>query len=234
MSNLCSVSGNDETHDRDHVAGNLATRAPFGAVLGYAPGGVPAFSSNYGWRFMVDLCCCRSSSYSDSGVYYGFKYQCVEFARRWLINVMSVTFESVDMAYEVFELSNFHRLPDLALVRVEGIRNGSICTELAKRPAYGNVIIWNEGGYFKDTGHIGIITEATDSYVRIAEQNYNDLYWGEGHNYSRELPVLIDPATGACTIVDSTAPEHPNCGSTSVCGWIRIILPEQTSSLSTI
>lgn len=137
---------------------------------------------------------------------------------------MNVTFESIDMAYEGFDLNSFIQLPSMNEIPIECIKNGS--TEVSKRPSYGNVIIWNEGGFFRHTGHIGIITEATDAYVRIAEQNYDDLYWPQGRNYSRELPVRIG-ADGSYFIIDSSLPEYSNCGKTSVRGWIRVILPEK-------
>ncbi len=143
---------------------------------------------------------------------------------------MNVTFESIDMAYEGFDLTCFKQLPGMNDIPIECIENGS--TDAAKRPAYGNVIIWNDSGYFRNTGHIGIITEATDRYVRIAEQNYNDLYWPQGQDYSRELPVLLDAAGDSYSIVDSTTPESPNCGATSVRGWIRVLLPKTQTSPS--
>ena len=212
--------------------------APFGDVIGYARNmndskGIEVYSCDYD---SANRSLYRSSSQfvnvREDGVFFGFKYQCVEFARRWLVLALNVTFESIDMAYEGFDLTSFKQLPDMNDIPIECIENGSI--EVGKRPVYGNVIIWNEGGYFRSTGHIGIITEATDSYVRIAEQNYDDLYWPKGQDYSRELPVLLGTEDGSYSIVDSTMPEFPDCGVTSVRGWIRVLLnkPEANTSSS--
>ena len=58
--------------------------ARFGTLLGIAPGGVPAYSSDYETAddaALPDRHAYRS--YVD-GIYMGYKWQCVEFARRWL------------------------------------------------------------------------------------------------------------------------------------------------------
>jgi hypothetical protein len=55
---------------------------PFGSLLGVAPGGVPAYSCK-GISFR---------SHYNGDIYYGARYQCVEFARRWLVHTQGVTF----------------------------------------------------------------------------------------------------------------------------------------------
>jgi len=57
---------------------------PFGTLLGTAPGGVAAYSSDYDSadeRLLPNRSAFRS--YRD-GIYMGYKWQCVEFARRWM------------------------------------------------------------------------------------------------------------------------------------------------------
>ena len=57
---------------------------PFGTILGYASGNVPVYSSDYATASDIEHPK-RSSYYSYcNGVYMGYKWQCVEFARRWM------------------------------------------------------------------------------------------------------------------------------------------------------
>ena len=95
--------------------------APFGAVLGIAPGGVTAHSSDYDSadeRAYPNRAAFRSEV---DGVYLGYKWQCVEFARRWLYVNRGYVFDDVAMAYEIFRNPRSGRRRDT--LRKE--RNGS-------------------------------------------------------------------------------------------------------------
>ncbi|MDA0689830.1 MAG: CHAP domain-containing protein, partial [Proteobacteria bacterium] len=162
------------------------TPEKFGTVLGYAPGDVPAFSSDYS---SVDarLLPTRSSfrSYLD-GVYLGFKWQCVEFARRWLYVNCGYIFDDVAMAYDIFELRSVRTVGDRKELPLQAFANGS-----PRRPEYGCMIIWAEGGEFEHTGHVAIAIEVTDDYVRIAEQNVGHQLWPAGCNWSRQIAARV-------------------------------------------
>ncbi|MEK9753388.1 MAG: glutathionylspermidine synthase family protein, partial [Rhodospirillaceae bacterium] len=180
---------------------------PFGTVLGYAPGDVPAFSSDYD---TVDEVAMPDRSAFKSvldGVYMGHKWQCVEFARRWMYVNRGHVFDNVAMAYEIFRLdeiesvSGGHRLP------LKSFRNGS-----HRPPEPGALVIWNEGGWFERTGHVAVAVEVGDRVVRIAEQNVNHRKWPDGAHWSRELPLIRD-ASGAYWL-------HCTYDDTSVLGWV--------------
>lgn len=160
---------------------------PFAAVCGIAPGGIPAYSCDYD---TADTSVWRSRHqfrHEYDGLYYGYRYQCVEFSRRWLIHAQGITFGDVGMAYEIFELPHATRVSDGSLVPWENIPNG-----FSPRPVPGSVLIWDEGGEFRHTGHVAIVTEVSDNWVRVAEQNVEDADW-EGKDYARELQVDFDP-----------------------------------------
>lgn len=75
---------------------------PFGALLGYAPGGVAIYSSDYDTvdpQQYPDDASFRSYIGNE---YMGYKWQCVEFARRFLYLNYGVVFTDVGMAYEIF------------------------------------------------------------------------------------------------------------------------------------
>ena len=72
--------------------------------MGYAPGGVAIYSSDYSSldpRDYDDDAAFRS--YIDDE-YMGHKWQCVEFARRFLFLNYGVVFTDVGMAWEIFSL----------------------------------------------------------------------------------------------------------------------------------
>ena len=81
--------------------------AEFGTLLGITHGGVQVFSCDYD-SIMDKAICTRSDfqSSSDDGTFFGFKWQCVELARRYLVINHGVTFESIPMAYDIFDLKN--------------------------------------------------------------------------------------------------------------------------------
>lgn len=63
--------------------GTTSQDAPFGTLLGYAPGGVAIYSSDYNSLDPWDDDDAAFRSYIDDE-YMGHKWQCVEFARRFL------------------------------------------------------------------------------------------------------------------------------------------------------
>lgn len=159
---------------------------PFGALLGYAPGKVPAYSSDYATASDADYPS-RSAyrSYLD-GIYMGYKWQCVEFARRWMYLNHGYIFDDVAMAYDIFELRTVRHLASNSLLPLQAFRNGS-----KAQPVLGSLLIWEEGGEFEDTGHVAVVTEVGESYIRIAEQNVGHAKWEAGKNYARELDATL-------------------------------------------
>jgi glutathionylspermidine amidase/synthetase len=116
--------------------------------------------------------------------YTGEKWQCVEFARRYLIINYHITFDSVENAYNIFDLSYFISLKNNMKISITKCINSSTI-----RPHIGSLLIWNRN--YKNTGHVAIITNIYDDYIMIAEQNYNDISWN-GNSYSRKLKLVVD------------------------------------------
>jgi len=160
----------------------------FGTVIGMAPGNVPVYSSDYDSADDDELPTRQSyRSYVDD-IYMGHKWQCVEFARRWLYLNYGYVFDDIAMAYDIFRLSSVRVITDNRLLPLRSFRNG------AKRwPEPGCLLIWDEGGEFEVTGHVAIVTEVTPDYVRIAEQNVGDRMWPAGQNYSRQIRAETGP-----------------------------------------
>ena len=160
--------------------------APFNAVLGTAEGNVDVYSSDYdsadqehfpnrhAFRNMVD------------NLFMGYKWQCVELARRWMYMNKGYLFDDVAMAYDIFSLTSVRVVNSDERLPLKSFKNGS-----KRHPEPGALLIWNEGGEFETTGHVAVVTEVTPTAIRIIEQNVENLIWPEGQNYSRELAARV-------------------------------------------
>ena len=204
----------------------------FGKVCGIAPGGIPAHSCDYdnvdpaecAPRLAAASCPLQNVVFDSvyrytsrsqfrhlvNGLYYGYKYQCVEFARRWLIHAQGITFGDVGMAYEIYDIPHATRVRGGGVVQWTAHPNGS-----STRPVAGSVILWNEGGEFQWTGHVAIATAVSDTYLRIAEQNVEDCSW-QGKDYARELAVSVD-ASGSYKVRETWGRK----GGT-IKGWLNV------------
>lgn len=181
--------------------------ARFNTLLGYAPGNVPAYSSHYPSADDTEFPNRKAyRSYVD-GIFMGYKWQCVEFARRWLYLNTGCIFDNIPMAYDIFHLRSLRSVRDHTLLPLRSFRNGARC-----HPEPGCMLIWEEGGEFEDTGHVAIVTEVSPDRIRVAEQNVGHHLWPEGRDYARELNAHIDPDGGY----------HIECSydDAAILGWV--------------
>ena len=169
------------------VTKHITTRdLKFGEPLGVAPGGVISYSSDYE---TADAEAYPSRSHYRSyvdGIYMGYKWQCVEFARRWLYINKGYIFNDVAMAYEIFRLRYVRDLVNSQELPLNAFKNGS-----QRRPESGCLLIWDEGGEFEETGHVAIITEVYEDRIRVVEQNQDFEKWPDGQDFSREIKAKV-------------------------------------------
>lgn len=181
--------------------------APFGTLLGVAPGGVEVYSSDYDSadeRLLPNRSAYRN--YVD-GLYMGYKWQCVEFARRWMYINRGWMFDDVAMAYEIFRLRSVRDVKNDRVLPLQAFRNGA-----KRHPEPGCLLIWSEGGEFERTGHVAVVTDVFSDRVRLAEQNVDDRMWPTGQQFSREIPARITDDGGywlRCSF-----------GDASILGWL--------------
>jgi len=132
---------------------------PFGTPLG-SVNGVTAYSS-----------------YSPPGpdapnlmknMFTGLKWQCVEFARRYLIVRHGITFQDVENAYDLFSVQQFLRVESNEPVSAYTHMNGA-----AKAPAVDSLLIYSQEWH--GTGHVAVITQVTDHTIVVAEQNRDNI-----------------------------------------------------------
>ncbi len=179
----------------------------FGTLLGHAPGGVAIYSSHYPSVDPAEYPDRESFRSALNGVYMGYKWQCVEFARRWLYINHGCVFDDVAMAYDIFSLHSMTRLEDQQLLPVHAFRNGS-----KRPPEPGCMLIWDDAGEFEVTGHVAIVTEVSAGQVRFAEQNVGHHKLPEGRNWSRELPLTRSDDGGFFVQCGLSRVEHPGVG----------------------
>ena len=181
--------------------------AKFGTVLGYGPGDVPVYSSDYPTADAKELPNRQAYRNHVDGVFTGHKWQCVELARRWMYLNKGYIFDDIAMAYDIFRLPAVRVVDGNSSLPLNSFRNG------AKRPPEpGCLLIWNEGGEFDVTGHVAVVTEVLPDRIRIIEQNVEDAVWAEGTSWSRELNAAIDSDGGywiECSYHDA-----------SILGWV--------------
>jgi glutathionylspermidine amidase/synthetase len=187
----------------------LVDCAPFGTILGITDCEVAVFSSDYE-SIKKDVYPDDESFVSFFGEEFtGYKFQCVELARRyWLIN-FGIVFESIPMAFDIFQLKSARVVATNASAPLQRFPNGG-----ASLPAKGSLLVWAaEGDMFKVTGHVAVVVDAGPHHIDIAEQNVLDEPWTA--NYSRRLPATLDPTTGAYTVSCTFE-------GSSILGWVSI------------
>lgn len=180
--------------------------APFGSLLGHAPGGVAIYSSDYDSvdpALYPDDAAFRS--YLD-GEYMGYKWQCVEFARRFLYLNYGTVFTDVRMAYEIFSLRYLRQVVNDNILPLQAFANGC-----ERAPAAGALLIWQQGGEFEETGHVAVITQVLKDRVRVAEQNVIHRPLPAGQQWTRELK--LSEREGRYTVHDSFDDTH-------ILGWM--------------
>jgi len=160
--------------DNNRQSGNIA----FGMKLGESNGVVAYSSYNRETNKYKEL----ESTYYN-GMYSGLKWQCVEFARRYLMATYNITFDQIDYAYQIFDLDHFISTLDGKKIRINKTIN-----DRKRLPKKGALIIWDRHITPHNTGHVAVVIGRTNNYVFIAEQNWDNNSWNN-KNYSRKLDI---------------------------------------------
>jgi glutathionylspermidine amidase/synthetase len=122
----------------------------FGTLLGSYQG-VDAYSN---FRSETNGINYEYENYQD-GIYTGLKYECVEYARRFLITRKNLTFESLPCALDIWHLNFLLDINTENQVLLKRIQNGSKC-----EPIEGDLLIYRKNS-IAEYGHVAIITEVS-------------------------------------------------------------------------
>ena len=122
-------------------------------------------------------------SYNGKNIVSGTQWQCVEYARRYLITKLGVTFGSVKGAEDVFALKTVESIETGKKYKFKSFQNGSEEDE----PKVNDVIIWARNTEDTPYGHIAVILKIEGNQIFIGEQNWNDVWMSP--SYSRILTL---------------------------------------------
>ena len=104
----------------------------------------------------------NSNSNYYNGIYTGIKWQCVEFARRYLIVTHGITFSDVTSAFQI---------PDAKFTTLDGKQNIEVRNDLQ----VGSLIVWPKN-YMTNSvdGHVAVVSSITPNGITVVEQNYDN------------------------------------------------------------
>ena len=151
---------------------------PYGTLLGQTTDGVEAYSN-----CRPDCVIFEPNHFKK--VYTGIKWQCVEYARRWLLKNFNVVYGDVDYAYDIWdkihELNSPKGFPAKKLA-LDNIKNGNI-SNFQK----GDLLIYAKD--HENTGHVAIILEhnKSENWITVAEENFLNTKWPG--SYARKIAL---------------------------------------------
>jgi hypothetical protein len=156
-------------------------KSPYGRLLGESPRGIKAYSN------------CRSGCVIFepnrwNGTYTGIKWQCVEYARRWLLINTGTVFGDVDIAADIWDkIDHLTDVKTREQIPLETHLNGSV-----QAPEVGDLLVYAKA--FKGTGHVSVVTgvDIKNGMVEVGEQNFNNESWTD--DYARRILLIKNGA----------------------------------------
>lgn len=164
-------------------------RVPFGEIQGYAPGNIPAYSNKHDHFF-------SGERHVSHNLFMGFKYQCVEFARRWLYFRKGLVLEDVGMASQIFDRTEVKDAKTASSVRMVAVKNNG-----TTKPTEDTLLIFPQSTP-SPWGHVAVITHVEKDCVYVADQNYHFAPWTSDKGL--RLSLLHDPQDGTWRILDDS------------------------------
>lgn len=132
----------------------------------------------------------------------GLKWQCVEYARRWLIENRGFTFADVEYAFHIWALKEGVEVKT-------GQKHAFLHFENRKTdhfPKLGDLLIYDNS--FTETGHVAVVVGVDEDSILVGEQNYFNRPW-DGQGYARR--VLVEKSETGYWVLD-----------VGLIGWMRI------------
>ncbi len=148
----------------------------YGKELGISPAGIPSYSN-------CSAECVIFEPNHHQNVYTGIKWQCVEYARRWLLVEKGVVFGDVDIAADIWRMDNVVHPNNKQSLAFQSFVNGSNI-----KPQRGDLLIY--GKDYLGTGHVAVVVAIDDknNVLQVAEQNFENSEWKK--NYAREISFI--------------------------------------------
>jgi glutathionylspermidine amidase/synthetase len=149
----------------------------YGEMLGEPQSGVKAFSN-------CNNSCVNPTPYFIDDIFTGIKWQCVEYARRWLLVNKDVVYGDVDVAADIWELEYVVTADKKSQRPFINILNGNQQHGLQR----GDLLIYSRAFY--GTGHVAVVLKVDEQKQRLylGEQNFDNSMWLGG--YARDIPYI--------------------------------------------
>ncbi len=149
----------------------------YGEMLGESESGVKAFSN-------CNNACVNPTPYFINKTFTGIKWQCVEYARRWLLVNKGVVYGDVDVAADIWQLETVFTSDKKSQKPFINILNGDKQYGLQR----GDLLIYSRAFY--GTGHVAVVLKIDELKQRLylGEQNFDNGIWEEG--YARDIPYI--------------------------------------------
>ncbi|KAG9403596.1 hypothetical protein AC1031_006237 [Aphanomyces cochlioides] len=168
------------------VATNETAPAPWGTVIGVTSG-VKVYSNDNppptdSYNFYPN------GTNETNGAFTGLRWQCVELARRYLLVTQGVVFESVDDVVGIFSLREVINVTTNKRLPLDVYPQGSPV------PPKGSLVIWDRPGYYTPYGHVAVVINIQDTFIDVAEENLENIYWQPSAYYSRRIRVSRTPS----------------------------------------
>lgn len=212
-----------DRHDRHYHTHHRGTEeVPYGGVLGVTADGVPVMSNGDEFHFSneespipgsMPLCCFeRKSPFMGTYTKLGYKWQCVEFVRRYLAARYMLWLVSIPTAEDIWVVENpILRLSDATTAKVVRVANDGT----GRAPRVGDIVVWSRSEEVP-FGHVAIVVDViAGKAVCVAEQNQGFERWPAGVSFSRDVPMRETGNGTAVELVD----EDP------ILGWMSIEEP---------
>jgi len=151
-----------------------------GKIIGRSPSGVVVYS-NYRNR--------NPTTHKKNGIYYGQSWQCIEYARRYWIEMFGVTFKQITNAYELMKITFCTAIHTGKKEPVKVCHNHS-----PYQPLIGSLLVWMKDSK-NQYGHVAVITGITPTYIHITQQNKKDVHrripWYYHNGYVIDDPHVL-------------------------------------------
>ena len=192
-----------------------------GTILGKTVSGVEGHASNYSGI----ICFSRDDfEHMEDNVFFGIKWQCVEFARRYWYKRYGCLLGEVQLAADIWKEKNVRIVPTERnrIVPLRHFENGA---EIA--PREGDLVIYDIHPSLH-TGHVAVVVEVGDSFVRVAEQNRNNgKMWPGNYSFELRLDTKVKLNSLGVTSKEYHLHDHDCHG---LLGWMRLMLEEEMDS----
>jgi hypothetical protein len=148
-------------------------------IQGIDPFGVIAYQSSG-----------KDKNHYEHGIYTGIYGQCVEYVRRWLLQMYGLTFESIPQAIDLIDVHYAYSIKTYRIVPFQTVLNGH-----GALPRIGSILVFSKT-HEHPHGHVAVVIGIQNNRMYLSEQNYSTDKWER--NYSRTIPIhdsyAMDPA----------------------------------------